>query len=300
MTLDELIESTVAHLNAGKPDAAAQIVKGLLAEYPEDAQVHYLDGMTAMALGNAESAVAALRKSICLLPHFSDSQFALAQALLAFGDEAGAVGALEETLRLNITDTDATSLLAQLLLGRGRREDAVNVLKLGFASSPFDEELRVSLMALANGDSAPCQQRADRQSAKSNDLVVLICEIPRARERRLAEAIRHVGMKVVLLHRGDPDFNVSDYFEEVHRFRTCWQAVEIASRYTPLVYHVCAIWHYDTAAALIIARRQGRRRLLRHDSRCSDARIRGSMENSTDHPQSNPGLARSSSTVTTR
>ena len=254
MTLDESIESAVAHLNAAEPDAAAQIVKDLLVEYPEDAQVHYLDGMTAMALGNPESAVAALRESIRLLPHFSDSQFALAQALLAVGDEAGAVGALEETLRLNVTDKDATNLLAQVLRARGRREYAIDVLKLGFAANPFDEELRVSLMALADENSASFQQRAERQFARSNDLVVLISEIPRARERRLAEAIRHAGMRVALLYRGDPDFNVSDYFEEIHRFRTCWQAVEIASRYAPLIYHLCNIWRYDTAAALIIAR----------------------------------------------
>lgn len=254
MTLDENIESAVAHLNAARPDEAAQIADGLLAEYPEDAQVHYLAGMAALALGNAEPAVAALRESIRLLPHFPDFWFALARALLMLGDVDGTVGALEESLRLNVSDKEATSLLAELYLTRGRRENALDVLKLGFAASPFDENLRESLKALAVEVGAPCGQRTDRPSEKSNDLVVLVCEIPRARERRLAEAIRQVGMRAVLLHRGDPDFDVGDYFEEIHRFRSCWQAVDIASRYMPLVYHVCNIWRYDTAAALIIAR----------------------------------------------
>ena len=254
MTLDEQIESAVAHLNADRPGDAAQIANGLLAQFPEDAQIHYLAGMAALALNDAASAVVALRESIRLLPHFPDSRFALARALLVLDDDDGAVSALEDALRLNVTDKDATGMLAQLLLKHGRREDALNVLRLGFAASPYDEELRGAFATLANRIDKPNQSRADRQSTIMNDLIVLVCEIPRARERRLAEAIHHAGMKVVLLHRGDPDFEITEYFEEVHRFGSCWQAVEIASRYSPLVYHVCNIWRYDTAAALIISR----------------------------------------------
>ena len=254
MKLDEQIETAVAHLSADRPGEAAQVADALLVDFPKEAQVHYLAGMAALALGEAKSAVAALRESIRLLPHFPDSRFALARALLALDDDDGAVSALQDALRLNVSDRDATSLLAELLLKRGCRDDALDVLKLGFAASPFDEDLRGAIKTLSNSSDASNQPRGDRRSAILNDLVVLVCEIPRARERRLAEAIRHAGMRVVLLHRGDPDFELSEYFDEIHRFGSCWQAVEIASRYAPLVYHVCNIWRYDTAAALIIAR----------------------------------------------
>lgn len=254
MKLDEQIELAVSHLSAGRPVEAAHIADALLVEFPQDAQIHYLAGMAALAVGEGERAVNALRESIRLLPHFPDSRFALARGLLELGDEGGAIDALEETLRLNVQDKDATVLLAQLLVRQDRLADALDVLKLGVAANPFDESLRGSLEEVARGTGVTKSLHADRTSAISNDLVVLICEIPRARERRLAEAIRISGMRAVLLHRGDPDFVLTEYFEEVHRFSTCWQAVSIAARYTPIAYHVCTIWRYDTAAALIIAR----------------------------------------------
>ena len=255
MTLDELIESAVAHLDQDRAYEAAEVAGRLLAEFPKEPQVYYLSGLVAQALGDFERAIAAFRAANRLEPNFPMCWFALAKVHLAQGDTDRTVQALEETLRLSIVHKEATNLLTQLYLELGRRRRAVEVAKLGLATDPSDEKLRERLVELTDNPESQPEQPAAGKLAPSNDLVVLICEIPRAREKRLAEANRYAGLRAVLLYRSQPQFdNIGDYFDETHLFRTCWQAVEIASRYTPIVYHVCNIFRTDTAAALIIAR----------------------------------------------
>jgi hypothetical protein len=80
---------------------------------------------------------------------------------------------------------------------------------------------------------------------------VFVADDPRVRQAKMAHGLRAAGWGVVLLHKRDPNFDVARFFDAAVRYRSDQEAREIASRYSPLVYHVCSVWADTTSAHLI-------------------------------------------------
>jgi hypothetical protein len=81
--------------------------------------------------------------------------------------------------------------------------------------------------------------------------VVFVSDRPLAREAKLAWGLQRAGWEVVLLCGQPPAFDAGALCSAVHPYRDYREAVEIARRYAPLVYHVFSCWSFDVAAALL-------------------------------------------------
>lgn len=80
---------------------------------------------------------------------------------------------------------------------------------------------------------------------------VFVSDVPRSREAKLAHGLKKIGWSVILLHREVPTFDANSYFTETHSYKTAWEALSLASEYSPVVFHLFSNWNYDVAAAFI-------------------------------------------------
>jgi len=104
------------------------------------------------------------------------------------------------------------------------------------------QPLRIKTIKLAR-TAARCP-RTPRQ-------VVFVSDLPRSREAKLAYGLQQAGWQVVMLHCNAPTFDANKYCVEVQQYRNRWEALLLAARYTPVVYHVFSCWKFDVAATFI-------------------------------------------------
>ena len=81
--------------------------------------------------------------------------------------------------------------------------------------------------------------------------VVFVSDRPGSRVAKLAYGLQQAGWEVVLLHLKSPTFDASKYCVELHQYRNPWEALLLAARYTPVVYHLFSSWNFDVATTLI-------------------------------------------------
>lgn len=123
-------------------------------ENPEDAEAWYGLGQLQVRVGEAEGALASLRRAAALQPEEADYQAALAEALiLANGGSAGpeARAALERALALDPGNPRASFFLAMSLVEDGRREDALESLIALLRGAPPEAPWLPSVLETAEG-----------------------------------------------------------------------------------------------------------------------------------------------------
>jgi cytochrome c-type biogenesis protein CcmH len=123
-------------------------------ENPEDAEAWYGLGQLQVRVGEAEGALASLRRAAALQPEEADYQAALAEALiLANGGSAGpeARAALERALALDPGNPRASFFLAMSLVEDGRREDALESLIALLRGAPPEAPWLPSVLETAKG-----------------------------------------------------------------------------------------------------------------------------------------------------
>ena len=129
--------------------------------------------------------------------------------------------------------------------------DRVEIERLyeGLPQGPYDktDDRSESLRLLA---------RAGKTASVTDRQVVIVSDQPRSREAKLGLALKHAGWHPVLLHRRAPNFDAARYFDEVHTYENCWQALRIALTYSPEAYHVMVNTDYRVAE-LFVERRPG-------------------------------------------
>ena len=136
---------------------------------------------------------------------------------------------------------EALTRRAQALWG-----DTVEIMRL-YEDSPLGPYDKRNLCTEAKA--AVDMLSADRPV--NDRQVVLVCDQPRGREAKIACALRHGGVEVVLLQGRQATVDVSQYFDGVHRFGSVWEALRIACDYAPLAYHVCVNSDYRLAETFI-------------------------------------------------
>ncbi|MEW6235204.1 MAG: hypothetical protein AB1656_07435 [Candidatus Omnitrophota bacterium] len=99
-------------------------------------------------------------------------------------------------------------------------------------------------------------RRACRRPRVSR-LAVLVSDFPRSREAKIAYGLQQNGWKVVLLHKEEPTFDPAQYCAEHRSYRSSWEALLLASQYSPVVYHVFSCWNFNTAE-LFVRHRPGK------------------------------------------
>ncbi|MCF7762495.1 MAG: hypothetical protein K9N62_02365 [Verrucomicrobia bacterium] len=81
--------------------------------------------------------------------------------------------------------------------------------------------------------------------------VVFVADRPGMRVNKFAYGLKQIGWRVILLHREAPDFDPSQHFVGVHRYANQWQALAIASSYSPAAYHLFSSWNFEVASTFI-------------------------------------------------
>ena len=99
----------------------------------------------------------------------------------------------------------------------------------------------ITILAIIASMIAARRPRTQRQ-------VVFVSDRLQIRPIKLAYALKEAGWQVILLHRGVPTFDASRYFAEIHQYWNPWEALWLAAKYTPIVYHVFSSWNFFVAA----------------------------------------------------
>jgi chemotaxis protein methyltransferase CheR len=106
---------------AGKSDEVISRTRRLLATDPLNASAHFLHGLAELEAGDADAAIAALRKALFAEPQFGLAAFQLGRAYEALGNRAAARRAYEQSLRT----CDPDGELHEPLLGQVDLSDVV-------------------------------------------------------------------------------------------------------------------------------------------------------------------------------
>jgi YaiO family outer membrane protein len=104
----------VAARRTGDPARAVELLRGVVAARPEDADAHLQLGLALMALGKEAEAEAALRRTLAIAPAYDDARIALARLAQRRGDREAAINELERVGPANI---EAAGLREQLSAG---------------------------------------------------------------------------------------------------------------------------------------------------------------------------------------
>jgi hypothetical protein len=87
--------------------------------------------------------------------------------------------------------------------------------------------------------------------SRTPKLVVFVSDQPRYREAKLAAGLKSAGWDVVLLSKAPPEFDPSLHFSRAIRYRDAWEALQVASEFSPVAFHVFANWFYSTPWAFV-------------------------------------------------
>ena len=119
-----------------QPAAAEATLLRYLEMDPTSANGHFQLGMSRLALGNLDGAIAAFRGAIAHKPDFGPAHFNLGFALVKSGRTQEAVGPFKEAIRQNPEFTDAYILLADVHVQLGDLREAERLADLAARLNP--------------------------------------------------------------------------------------------------------------------------------------------------------------------
>ena len=109
------LEAALVAADAGRLDAATELIGQVLAEDPLNATAHFILGVAELGAGDANASVRSLRRALYVDPDFGLAAFKLGRAQEACGDAIAAKQAYEQALRtLDGRDTSAARALGDV------------------------------------------------------------------------------------------------------------------------------------------------------------------------------------------
>jgi tetratricopeptide (TPR) repeat protein len=93
------LAAALAAADAGRLDAAIELIGDVLARDPLNADAHFVRGLAELGSGDASASVRSLRRALYVDPGFSLAAFELGRAQEARGDASAAAQAYEQALR---------------------------------------------------------------------------------------------------------------------------------------------------------------------------------------------------------
>jgi arylsulfatase A-like enzyme/Flp pilus assembly protein TadD len=135
-------------LASGRPAAAAQIAREVMARDAGNAFARLLLGRAALALGQNRDAMAALKGYLELVPQSADAHHWTALAALRLGDRARALAEEEAALALDPRHGSALALRAGLLFTSGRADEGIASLRTAIREDPANDALALELADL--------------------------------------------------------------------------------------------------------------------------------------------------------
>ncbi len=202
--------------------------------------------------------------------------------LFAAGDFQGAYHQFRRALEHNPASAVTLNNIGITFWHTGRKEAAYQTLCKAMMANPSDREIVTSCGSVAKAigkvdefsrlfltHAARCYDNdcmgvyidivlsakgarpTDRSSQQRPNQVVFLANKPLSREAKLAFGLKQAGFEVVLIHHEATNYDPSRYFSETIRYQTPDQAVELAQRFNPKVYHVFATWNYVMPALMV-------------------------------------------------
>jgi len=117
-------------LVTSKADEGANQAKKLLASYPKNWEVQYLNGVLAEREAQPQEARAFLERATAMNPGYTPAHNALGNVLARLGDLRGAKGELERAIALGDPSPEVHYYLARVLQKMGDTEDANNEMRV--------------------------------------------------------------------------------------------------------------------------------------------------------------------------
>jgi tetratricopeptide (TPR) repeat protein len=139
-----------ALVELSRPGDAAATLAALVEKAPEPAEVLLEQAHAHAKGGEAEAAVAALRRAVALRPSLGLLRRELATLLAQIPDPRGARDELVEACRRSRCDVETLRGDAALLVNFGHAAEAVEVLEAGLRDHPADDALNAEIARLAD------------------------------------------------------------------------------------------------------------------------------------------------------
>jgi tetratricopeptide (TPR) repeat protein len=233
---DEATKILYLHsLVTSKAEKAASYAGQLLATYPNQWEVLYLNGVLSSAVGDFEQARTYFQSSVSLNPNYGESRTALGNVLAHLGDARGAKEQLEKGIALGDDSPEAEYSLATVLRSLGETDAAKQTLgryeelkssrankaqaagkaesgDQSMAAGNYSQAAEIYRDALTTDPAeAVLHYKLSRALGKMNDVAGELHELQRTIEldSKLAEAQNQLGYLAV--HRGEAE-RAESYF----------------------------------------------------------------------------------------
>jgi chemotaxis protein methyltransferase CheR len=116
--VESSLDAALDAADAGRLDAATELIGQVLARDPLNADAHFILGVAELGAGNAGASVRSLRRALYVDPSFGLAAFKLGRAQEACGDLAAAKQAYEQALgALDGRETPVTRIMGDIDLG---------------------------------------------------------------------------------------------------------------------------------------------------------------------------------------
>lgn len=145
MSIAQALELAQQHLNAGRFSDAGQILAVVVQADPEAHAAHYLQGLAAYRLGDAQAAETCFRRAIALNDQNVDYRNDLSGILNILGRPTEGEAIARQTLAIAPSNMRALNNLGAALQGQKRIEEAIAVFRRAHAQDPDYFEALVNL-----------------------------------------------------------------------------------------------------------------------------------------------------------
>jgi len=206
VTLQQALQTALAHHQAGRLDAAERLYRHILAQQPRQPEALHLLGIIAQQTGRHAMAVDLIRQAIAVQPQAPEAYSNLGNALKDLGQLDAASAAFRQALALRPDNPEVYSNLGNVLRDQGQLDAALVACRQAIALDPALPEAHNNL-----GNALKDLGQLDAASAAFRRAIALKPRYPAAHSNlggalkdqgRLDEAIAAYRQAIAL----DPDY----------------------------------------------------------------------------------------------
>ena len=147
-------------MDRNRPEEAEKVLRGWLAENPEDDRAMAFLARALFSQDRNEEAVDVAREAVGLDPEDAYNHWIHARALTCRNDIEEALEVIAEAIRIDSEEPQFHSLQAMLLLDRGRKEEALESIDIALSLMPEDADLLSNRAMILNALNRPEEAKA--------------------------------------------------------------------------------------------------------------------------------------------
>jgi Flp pilus assembly protein TadD len=173
--VNDALKLAAKSISTGKPEEAVNICRKILAQFPNDAKLHYALGVGLTGTGKAEEAIAAYQTAIRLNPDFFEVRVNLGTVLGSVGRFDEALAEFSQAARLRPDVAEIHVNLSNAFRDNWMIDEAIAAAEKALALKPSLAEAHLCL-----GAALACHGRFDRAKAAYRDAIRIRPDFPAA------------------------------------------------------------------------------------------------------------------------